>query len=220
MRSCVNRFGHNLQIAFDCNALRVDFQHENEIKNCHRFVDLNEFTIQSDLQNFPPFTFICVWSPRIGVLIHLANMTRNISCINGPNLNLLGQREPHIYGHMTLKDIEILLRAEAEANGTTITMLQSNSEGQIVDWLQDARKSADGVILNAAAYTHTSVAIHDALKALDKPVIEVHLSNPASREAFRSVNFISPVVTGSIAGLGAAGYVLALKALTTLIPSS
>ena len=154
------------------------------------------------------------------MLIDLANMTRNIYCINGPNLNLLGQREPDIYGHLTLKDIENLLLEEASGCDLKIIMLQSNSEGQIVDWLQEARTESAGVILNAAAYTHTSVAIHDALKSLDKPVIEVHLSNPASREAFRSVNFISPVVTGSIAGLGAAGYELALKALKNLIPSS
>lgn len=145
-------------------------------------------------------------------------MTRQISCINGPNLNLLGQREPEIYGRLALGDIETLLNEEAAEFGMSVKMLQSNSEGQIVDWLQDARTNASGVILNAAAYTHTSVAIHDALKALDVPVIEVHLSNPAARDDFRQTNFVSPVVTGSIAGLGAAGYVLALKALATLIP--
>ncbi|MAI92040.1 type II 3-dehydroquinate dehydratase [Ponticaulis sp.] len=145
-------------------------------------------------------------------------MTRQISCINGPNLNLLGQREPEIYGRLTLGDIETLLNEEAAELDMSVKMLQSNSEGQIVDWLQDARTNASGVILNAAAYTHTSVAIHDALKALDVPVIEVHLSNPAARDDFRQTNFVSPVVTGSIAGLGAAGYVLALKALATLIP--
>ena len=147
-------------------------------------------------------------------------MTRVISCINGPNLNLLGQREPEIYGRQTLKDIEEMARAEAALHSISFEMHQSNSEGEIVNLLQAANNTADGVILNAAAYTHTSVAIHDALKALDKPVIEVHLSNPAAREEFRSVNFVSPAVTGSIAGLGAAGYVLAVKALANLIPSS
>ena len=147
-------------------------------------------------------------------------MTRRIFCINGPNLNLLGQREPEIYGHQTLDDIGALLLKEAQVFDIGVEMLQSNHEGQIVDWLQQARTEASGVILNAAAYTHTSVAIHDALKALDIPVIEVHLSNPAARDAFRSVNYISPVVKGSIAGLGSVGYVLALKALAQLIPST
>lgn len=119
---------------------------------------------------------------------------------------------------MTLQDIENALRSEAEYHGIELNMLQSNSEGQIVDWLQNAGTKADGVILNAAAYTHTSVAIHDTLKALGIPVIEVHLSNPAKREDFRQVNFISSAVAGSIAGLGSIGYVLALKALATMIP--
>lgn len=145
-------------------------------------------------------------------------MIRKIHCINGPNLNLLGTREPEIYGSMTLQDIENTLRSEADSHGIELTMLQSNSEGQIVDWLQNARTNADGVILNAAAYTHTSVAIHDALKTLTTPVIEVHLSNPSKREDFRQVNFISPAVAGSIAGLGSIGYVLALQALATMIP--
>ena len=149
-----------------------------------------------------------------------SNMTRLISCINGPTLNLLGDREPEIYGHMTLSDIGNLLNEEAGPLGFSVEMLQSNSEGQMVDWIQAARKNAAGMILNAAAYTHTSVAIHDALRTLSIPVIEVHLSNPAAREAFRHTNFVSPVVTGSIAGLGPTGYVLALKALAQLIPSS
>lgn len=147
-------------------------------------------------------------------------MTRHISCINGPTLNLLGDREPEIYGRLSLADIGTLLSKEAEPHGLEVEMFQSNSEGQIVDWIQAARTKSAGVILNAAAYTHTSIAIHDALRTLKIPVIEVHLSNPAAREAFRHVNFVSPVVTGSIAGLGPNGYVLALKALATLIPTS
>lgn len=147
-------------------------------------------------------------------------MTRLISCINGPTVNLLGDREPEIYGRLSLDDIGDLLKAEAKEFNLEVEMLQSNSEGQIVDWIQDARKNAAGVILNAAAYTHTSIAIHDALRTLSIPVIEVHLSNPAARESFRSVNFVSSVVTGSIAGLGPNGYVLALKALAELIPTS
>lgn len=147
-------------------------------------------------------------------------MTRHISCINGPTLNLLGEREPEIYGHLSLSDIGDLLNKEGAPQGFEVEMLQSNSEGQIVDWIHAARKKSQGVILNAAAYTHTSVAIHDALRALKIPVIEVHLSNPAARESFRHVNFVSPVVTGSIAGLGPTGYVLALKALAKMIPTS
>lgn len=147
-------------------------------------------------------------------------MTRLISCINGPTLNLLGDREPEIYGRLSLDDIGDLLKTEAEEFNLEIEMLQSNSEGQIVDWIHAARKNAAGVILNAAAYTHTSVAIHDALRTLSIPVIEVHLSNPSARESFRAVNFVSSVVTGSIAGLGPNGYVLALKVLANLIPTS
>ncbi len=149
-----------------------------------------------------------------------SNMTRLISCINGPTLNLLGDREPEIYGTMTLEDIGVQLSEIGQAHGLSVEMKQSNSEGQIVDWIQIARKNSAGVILNAAAYTHTSIAIHDALRTLSIPVIEVHLSNPAAREDFRSVNYVTPVVTGSIAGLGPTGYVLALQALATLIPSS
>ncbi len=147
-------------------------------------------------------------------------MTRQVFCINGPNLNLLGVREPEIYGRETLSDIEGLLAEAAAPLDISVRLLQSNSEGQLVDWIQEAREAANGVILNAAAYTHTSVALHDALKALDKPVIEVHLSNPAAREAFRGQNFISPVVHGTIAGLGSVGYVLALEALDRLIPKN
>lgn len=147
-------------------------------------------------------------------------MTRLISCINGPTLNLLGDREPEIYGRMTLKEIGERLNELGKAYGLSVDMKQSNSEGEMVDWIQEARLNAAGVILNAAAYTHTSIAIHDALRTLKIPVIEVHLSNPAARESFRSVNYVSPVVTGSIAGLGPTGYELALQALATMIPSS
>ena len=154
------------------------------------------------------------------MLLDMTNMTRHVFCINGPNLNLLGQREPEIYGHQTLGDIESLLIEQAKQFNMTIRMLQSNHEGQLVDWLQEARTGAHGVILNAAAYTHTSIAIHDSLKALDKPCIEVHLSNPAAREGFRAVNYVSPVVNGSIAGFGSVGYVLGLHALASLIPSN
>jgi len=147
-------------------------------------------------------------------------MTRNIVCINGPNLNLLGQREPEIYGRETLADIENRLQATAEALNITLDFRQTNSEGEMVTWIQEAGSASNGIILNAAAYTHTSVAIHDALKAISIPIVEVHLSNPYARETFRHTNFISPVATGSIAGLGSNGYVLALNALSELIPSN
>lgn len=140
-------------------------------------------------------------------------MVHSIHVLNGPNLNLLGTREPEIYGRETLADIEARLRALAEPAGVSIVFAQTNSEGGLVDLVQSARVDASGLILNAGAYTHTSVALHDALRTLRIPVIEVHLSNPAAREAFRQVNHVAPVATGTIAGLGADGYELALKAL-------
>lgn len=133
--------------------------------------------------------------------------------LNGPNLNLLGQREPHIYGTATLADLQSYCAEQAAELGLTIDFRQSNHEGELIDWLHEARASACGVILNAGAFTHTSVAIHDALKALDVPIVEVHLSNPASREAFRHTSFIAPVATGVIAGFGPAGYGFALAGL-------
>lgn len=143
-------------------------------------------------------------------------MSKPIFVLNGPNLNLLGEREPLIYGHAKLADVEAGARARASRHGLTIEFRQSNHEGDLVDWLQEARGSAAGVVLNAGAYTHTSVAIHDALKAVTVPVIEVHLSNPYRREPFRHTSYVSPVVTGVICGVGAQGYVLAIDALAAL----
>ncbi len=140
-------------------------------------------------------------------------MAKPIHILNGPNLNLLGQREPEIYGHDTLDDIHARLRTLAAAAAMEIVFAQTNSEGTLVDLVQAARIGASGLILNAGAYTHTSVALHDALRALSIPVIEVHLSNPAAREAFRHVNYVAPVATATIAGLGADGYDFALEAL-------
>lgn len=144
-------------------------------------------------------------------------MAKPVFVLNGPNLNLLGSREPEIYGSTTLSDIETEARGRAAERGLSVEFRQTNHEGQLVDWLQEARTGACGVILNAGAYTHTSVAIHDALKALEVPVIEVHISNPYRREAFRHTSFISPVATGVICGVGAQGYGLAMEALGTLI---
>ncbi|WOR16331.1 type II 3-dehydroquinate dehydratase [Hyphomonas sp. FCG-A18] len=137
-------------------------------------------------------------------------MTQHIFVLNGPNLNLLGTREPEIYGKDTLDDIH--QRMISAAPDAEITFLQTNSEGQLVDWVQQASREASALILNAGAYTHTSIAVHDALRACKIPVIEVHLSNPAAREAFRETNYISPCASGTIAGFGAHGYLMALDA--------
>ena len=144
-------------------------------------------------------------------------MAKPVFVLNGPNLNLLGSREPEIYGHTTLADIEAETRKRAATLGLGVEFRQSNHEGEIVGWLQEARHGASGVVLNAGAYTHTSVAIHDALKAIDVPVIEVHISNPYKREPFRHTSYVSPVATGVICGVGAQGYSLAIEALASLI---
>lgn len=133
--------------------------------------------------------------------------------LNGPNLNLLGTREPGIYGAASLADIEEMCRSHAL--GFDIIFRQSNSEGQLVDWIQQATDS-DGIILNAGAYTHTSVAIYDAIRAIEAPVIEVHLSNPHARETFRHHSYISPVARGTICGFGANSYILAIDAIVGL----
>ena len=136
--------------------------------------------------------------------------------LNGPNLNLLGSREPAIYGDATLDDIAAMLDDRAQGLGLTVDLRQSNHEGHLIDWLHEAgSRSARAVILNAGALTHTSIALHDAVKAVAVPVIEVHLSNPHAREAFRHHSFIAPVARATIAGLGALGYALALDAAAT-----
>ena len=137
-------------------------------------------------------------------------MTQHIFVLNGPNLNLLGTREPEIYGHETLQDIHD--RMNATAGDAKIDFRQTNSEGELVDWVQEASKSADTLIINAGAYTHTSVALHDALRACKAKIIEVHLSNPAAREPFRTTNYVAPCATASLAGFGSRGYLMALDA--------
>ena len=136
-----------------------------------------------------------------------------ILVLNGPNLNLLGTREPEIYGSLTLADINECLRRRAEAAGVEIEFMQSNHEGVLVDAIQAARGVADYIILNAAAFTHYSIAIRDAIAAVEVPVIEVHLSNIHQREAFRHKSVIAPVVLGQIAGLGAESYMAAFEAI-------
>ncbi len=140
-------------------------------------------------------------------------MSKPIYIINGPNLNLLGQREPDVYGTTTLADIEAMCHAEAEKIGKTVQFSQSNDEGQLVDLIQEARQKASALIINAGAYTHTSVAILDALQTLDIPILEVHLSNIFKREAFRHHSYISPVARGVMCGFGAMGYALAIQSL-------
>lgn len=137
--------------------------------------------------------------------------------LNGPNLNLLGVRDPSVYGHHTLADIEARCRVRAAALELQINFRQTNHEGQLVDWIQEARESADGIILNAGALTHTSVAVLDALSAVGLPVIEVHLSNIFRRERFRHHSYVSLAARGVICGLGAHGYELALEAVANLI---
>ncbi|ADP72603.1 3-dehydroquinate dehydratase, type II [Rhodomicrobium vannielii ATCC 17100] len=143
-----------------------------------------------------------------------------IFILNGPNLNLLGEREPEIYGGNTLATIEDALRNRAATLGVSIDFRQTNHEGVLVDQIQEARHAASGLILNAGAYTHTSVAIHDALRALSLPIIEVHLSNIYKREAFRHRSYVSPAATGVICGLGAQGYGLALDAVAEILKAS
>ena len=137
--------------------------------------------------------------------------------LNGPNLNLLGVRDPSIYGRDTLGDIEERCAARAAALDLELDFRQTNHEGQLVDWIQEARESADGIILNAGALTHTSVALLDALSAAELPVIEVHLSNIFRRESFRHHSYVSLAASGVICGLGAQGYELALDAIANLI---
>lgn len=137
--------------------------------------------------------------------------------LNGPNLNMLGKRQPEIYGKETLADVEQACRAESLRLGLPVEFAQSNHEGVLVDLIQAAREKNAGIIINAGAYTHTSVALLDALNAAEKPTVEVHLSNIYKRERFRHHSYISPAAIGVIAGLGTHGYLLALQALARLL---
>lgn len=143
-------------------------------------------------------------------------MSLTFYCLNGPNLNLLGEREPEIYGTDTLEDLEKISTGTAKDEKSDLVFRQTNSEGELVDWIQEANKCADGLIINAAAYTHTSIAIHDALKTLTIPVIELHLSNPSNRESFRKKSYVAPCADGVIAGFGALGYRLSVNAIAEL----
>jgi 3-dehydroquinate dehydratase-2 len=140
-------------------------------------------------------------------------MAKDILVLNGPNLNMLGVREPGTYGAQTLADIEAMCRSEGEALGLNVECRQSNHEGELVTWIQQALGRFAAIVINPGAYSHTSVAIHDALRAVALPVIEVHISNIYTREPFRHHSYVSPVATGVLCGFGSTGYRLALIAL-------
>lgn len=144
-------------------------------------------------------------------------MTKHITILNGPNLNLLGQRQPEIYGYDTLEDVGAACATLAADFGLTCELLQSNWEGQIVDWIHEARKKSAGIIINPGALSHTSVAVLDALNAFDGPVLEVHISNIHKRESFRHHSYVSARAEGVIAGFGVEGYSLAMRRLGTLL---
>ena len=143
-------------------------------------------------------------------------MPKPIYVLNGPNLNLLGVREPHIYGSTTLKEVEAMCVARAAKVGFDLEFRQSNHEGVLIDWLQEARTEASAVVINPGGLTHTSIALLDAVKAADVPVIECHLSNPAAREEFRRHSYVSLAARGVVSGLGAHGYELAVEAAARL----
>ncbi len=147
-------------------------------------------------------------------------MTPTILVLNGPNLNILGAREPDVYGHETMAEIEAACAKRASALGLTVEFRQSNSEGELVDWIQGARNGYAGLIINAGAYTHTSVALLDALLACDMPVIEVHLSNILQRDDFRHRSYVSKAARGLICGFGGFGYEMALEAAARVLATT
>ena len=139
-------------------------------------------------------------------------MPNPIYVLSGPNLNLLGTREPEIYGHQTLEDVKRLCEARASALGRTVVFRQSNHEGELIDWIQEARTEGAAVVINPAGYGHTSIALLDALKTLSIPIVECHLSNPAARESFRRQTYVSLAAAGVVSGFGPASYELAVEA--------
>lgn len=147
----------------------------------------------------------------------ISAMSKTIFVLNGPNLNMLGKREPGVYGGKSLADVETECRAVAAELGLTVDCRQSNHEGTLIDWLHEAGDKAAGVAMNAGAYTHTSIALHDAIKAISVPVIEVHISNVHAREEFRHLSRIAPACKGVICGFGTDSYLLALRALKSII---
>ena len=144
-------------------------------------------------------------------------MPHTVFVLNGPNLTLLGTREPSVYGSTTLADVEAMARAAGTRLGLEVDFRQSNHEGVLVDWIHEARETAAGIVINPGAYTHTSVALHDAIKAVALPVIELHISNVFARESFRHHSYVSPVASGVMCGFGTHGYTLALEALANIV---
>ena len=144
-------------------------------------------------------------------------MTKPIYILNGPNLNLLGTREPHIYGSTTLAEVGQMCEARGKELGLSVVFRQSNSEAEIIGWIHEAINGADGIIINPAAFTHTSVAILDALNMIKAPIIELHISNPHKREAFRHHSYVTYAATALICGLGVAGYPIAVAAMAELL---
>lgn len=147
----------------------------------------------------------------------MAKTAKKILVLNGPNLNLLGEREPKLYGRARLADIKRACEKRGKARGLAVDFRQSNHEGELVDWIQDARRTHDAIVINPAAYSHSSIAILDALLAYGKPIVEVHLSNIHRREPFRHHSYVSQAATGVICGLGAQGYLAALDALAEIL---
>jgi 3-dehydroquinate dehydratase-2 len=140
-----------------------------------------------------------------------------ILVLNGPNLNLLGEREPHIYGRETLADVEALCRRTAEGFDLTIDFRQTNAEAQMLDWIHAARKTVAGIVINPGAWTHTSIALLDALSACEMPIVEVHLSNIHRREPFRALSYVSKIASGVICGCGTQGYAFAVMRIAALL---
>lgn len=143
-------------------------------------------------------------------------MSKPIYVLSGPNLNLLGVREPEIYGHDTLADVQARCEQRAKTRGLGVVFRQTNHEGELIDWVQEARDQACALVINPAGYGHTSVSLLDALKTLSIPIVECHLSNPAARESFRRKTYVSLVATGVVSGFGAASYELAVEAAAGL----
>jgi 3-dehydroquinate dehydratase-2 len=144
-------------------------------------------------------------------------MSKTIYVINGPNLNLLGKREPQTYGHETLADVEALCRTAANAFSLDVRLLQSNAEAQLIDWIHEARQSACGIVINPAGYSHTSVALRDALATFEGPILEVHISNIHAREHFRHHSFVSAIAKGVICGCGIQGYAFGVQRVAALL---
>ena len=147
-------------------------------------------------------------------------MPKPIYVLSGPNLNLLGSREPDIYGAATLAEIQSLCEARAATLGQSIVFRQTNHEGELIDWVQEAGREAAALVLNAAGYGHTSVALHDALRTIKIPIVECHLSNPAAREAFRHQSYVTQVATGVVAGFGPQSYLLAIEAAAGVLAAA